>query len=409
MLALYKDQFEEDVAILPKIDPSLQLRPLSLFYLKLMFSRIASQPLAGLTESNYHSTEKWDRSKALYYSFLMRTLPIFFKLTGIRGVISCNHNYIAQQELSRACKTLRVPFIVVYKEGMIVPERSVDWQNYYPEHFFSGPINASVIYTANSYVAGWLSNSTAIDNGTELIPVGIPRTDRYKTDNFRDSLGTALVVFAYDPSVSFGYFSEIEHEGSGQDLQSRLLERTVETYSAIVAFARRNPETPVIVKSKPRSLVESAVLPKLLNQQKESGELTNLTLTNSVPAADLIKQSRVVIALNSTTVAEAILSRRKVLTPDFGEFFEGRAWNYFHRFQALFNPFTRPEEIEMAMASYDEVPEDAAIAFVERHLTSDAALASETLVREISRHLRDFEGGAPVNQDQLSAAKNENR
>ena len=161
LLALHKDQFDEDIALLQDANPKFILRSLNLYYLKLIFRMISSEPLEGLTGYNYYSTANWKLAKNEYHQFLCKMLPIFCKLTGIQGVITCNHTYVAQQEFSRTCLMLDIPFINVLKEGMIVPERTNDWHKYYKDHYYNGPVHANLICTPNAYVANWVSNSPA--------------------------------------------------------------------------------------------------------------------------------------------------------------------------------------------------------------------------------------------------------
>lgn len=384
-LAIYKDQFEEDVALLSQVAPEIGLRPISLYFFKQIFRSVAGRSLRGMTESNYYSSGDWDQAKRRYRRFLAPTLRHLRRLIGLRGIISCNFNYIAQQELAEACREIGLPLFVILKEGMIVPERQADWYRYYPGSYFSGRIAAQAVFTPNAYVARWISEAPFIETNAQLIPAGIPRTDAYKTSRIRERHGNSLLVFAFDPIFSFRYFSEMYPTPADPALPQRLREHTRLLYRTILEFAASHPNVPVVIKTKPRSLVEKAIQPIVDELRSHHNGIPNLVVTNSGHAIDLIAEARVVIALNSTTVAEALLARRRVLTPDFSEFFLGSAWHYFHQFPSLLQTVRTLEELEAAMARDDELPEAEAKAFVERQLAFDDRLASEAVAGDIKR------------------------
>ncbi len=391
-LAIYKDQFEEDVALIEKTSPEIGLRPLSLYYLKQIFVAAAGQGLAGLTEANYHVTHEWDLAKARYRALLMPTIRHLRRFLGLRGVISCNFNYIAQQELAVVCRDLELPLFIILKEGMIVPERQSDWHRYYPWRYYSGPIIARALFTANAYVARWIKEAPFIGTTAEMIPTGIPRTDAYKTRGVRNLVGRSLVVFAFDPAFSFRYFKELYPGPGDPALVGQLQVRTRKLYESIFEYAARHPDVPVIIKAKPRSQVQHSIEPAINELCKRYAGLQNLTITDRRVAIDLISEAKVVIALNSTTVAEAIMSRRRVLTPNFDDFFAGEAWHYFHAFPDLLALFDTSDDLEAAMA-FDARPHEAtARAFTERQLALDGDLSASLVAQELVRMVQPPDG-----------------
>ena len=233
--------------------------------------------------------------------------------------------------------------------------------------------------------------------------MGIARTDQYKIDNVRSVVGRDLVVFAFDPLFSFRYFREIYSRDNQDPILAKLERAMLERYAAIAQFARFNPDILVYLKCKAGSPVEKSIVPKLTVGERSFVDLPNVVLTNKIPAIDLIKQARAVIALNSTTVPEAILARRPVLTPDFGEFFNDKPWNYFHSFPQLFNPFVKTEEIETIMSSSSGVPEQAAQRFVEHQLFSDNQRASALLSVKIENQIRAERWSKTLHDDNVLA------
>ena len=304
------------------------------------FGRILRHFTSGisLTESNYHHLQEGMVGKDRYYRFLKAMFPLLIKRIGFEAVLSGNIGYTEQQELSRLCSEEGIPFLILHKEGMAVPGHFEDFARFfYKEYRFLG----SHIMCYNARVKDALLH-TRIPGVTvdKMSVVGVPRLDPYFACTFPE--GRHVVFFSFFPRDTFSYFVE------DTDLLERIGVRAEQFHKLIMTFAQQYPDVPVIIKTKVDSHYRDYV--ERIRKTHFDGSIDNLRITNSGTAFDLIEEARVVVAFNSTTLIEGMLSGKPIMTPYFGDILPSGSRDYFGSYPDLVHYIREVDDLNRCLS-----------------------------------------------------------
>lgn len=117
-------------------------------------------------------------------------------------------------------------------------------------------------------------------------------------------------------------------------------------------FALAHPDVDLVIKHKrggDSRVFGAKTLAELKGIDDIFSQYRNVTVVEDGGAQDLVQRSSAVIAINSTTMIEALLAGKLVLIPDFGDLFEGKSWNLFHNYPILVSTFLSSRELAMAI------------------------------------------------------------
>jgi hypothetical protein len=153
----------------------------------------------------------------------------------------------------------------------------------------------------------------------KIVVTGMPRFDKiyFETKASDLSLKNGTVLF-----FSFFVATARNFKQTGSfPVNSGFRKLFDEVHGAAGIYAISHPETKVIIKMK---WYEGEAKTNVDNAIKNSTgldpcEIKNLSIIDDTPAQNLIKQSKVVIGFNSTTLIESILFKKKVVVPLFAE------------------------------------------------------------------------------------------
>jgi hypothetical protein len=309
----------------------------------------------SLTEQGYHTPGRGDEGKRRYYRFLKKIFPILKERLGFDAVLSGNIGYVEQQELSRICSEVGIPFLVLHKEGMAVPGHFEDLVRFfYKECRFLG----SHILCYNERVRDALLR-TEIPGVTKdkMSVVGVPRLDPYFACSFPK--GRQVVFFSFFPRDTFSYFVE------DADLFDRIGARAEQFHKLIMTFAREHPDVPVIIKTKVASHYRDYV--ERIREKHFGVPICNLRITNSGIPFDLIQEAQVVVAFNSTTLIETMLAGKPILAPYFGDILPSDSHDYFISYPDLIHYIKEDSDLERCLsdpAKYVIPPSDRRARFL---------------------------------------------
>jgi len=380
MLTISKDVFTDDVTALNRFGTEVAFDSIGIGVFKEIFN--AFMPTDRITPSNkYHSDERYWDSKHAYRAFLNELVHSLKTRHGFHGLVTCNFSYVAVQELAVACREQGFPYLVIYREGIVQPHRAITEKlPDYKENLFFGPVPADRILTSNAYAAEWIGQMQADyaeehgQSGTrrsDIVPVGLPRLDIVRADRSRADNPSELLVFGYDPKVSFSYFRELRAPASCEGFRSAVDAIAVRHYRAVTEFSAAHPEVPVCIKTKPTSQV-ARFIEHALDEAAASLKLdrrpANIRIVENGTPTETLRNTRLAVAVNSTTVIETMLVGARLLTPDFSAAFEpGEAWSFLHDFPRLAEPFHDVSDLERAYFE-DWHPDEAYVAERERCL-----------------------------------------
>lgn len=331
VLVLGRSIFNEDVEAIAACGKRIAFVRLFNSYFKLIFHQFVD---SGISDSAYHHDSTCDEGKRLYYRHLSSMVPHLQRLVGFQAVLSGNFGYAFQQELARVCEEKRIPFVVLHKEGIVVPEKYGEFGLYYKKHRFIGArlllYNERMRQTLfDIELPGMTEENTCV--------VGVPRLDQYVQPP--PTHADTVVFFSFYPKDKFQYYVR------DREMLATIEQRSVAFHRLLLDFARKHTQMNVIIKTK----VSRFSYVQGIYDAYPHKPITNVVLTNSIPAAELIKKSRAVIGLSSTTLIEALLAGRRIISPLMQDILPDMPFDYFSRFPLLVTYVQSMDDLEEAV------------------------------------------------------------
>ena len=143
-----------------------------------------------LTEFNYHSRRFPDGGNEKYYHYLLQLLPRLQRRLGFHAVLTGNIGYFEQQEIIRACRELKIPFIVLHKEAMDVYG---GYLNLYKNYRFDGD---RILFYNEKIKDALLALNIPGVTADKVRVVGIPRLDAYFQDLAKPPRDKTVLFFS---------------------------------------------------------------------------------------------------------------------------------------------------------------------------------------------------------------------
>ena len=340
---------------------------------------------ASLSENNYYTDERWIEPSKKYRQYLEKMWPYLQRYIGFDVILSSNFGYLSQQELTAVSVNHHVPFIVLYKEGMAVPEGLDDYMKQYATRRFTG--TAMLVY--NEPIRSALLRASipgVADTNTHV--VGLPRLDTYVKKHVGRS-PKRITFFAFFIEDKFRYLAD------NKELLTKLEAHAKEFYKSFLAFAKQHPEIDFYVTTKLAQHYMAYVKEKF--DGEDVGALPNITLTSKVNVQEAVLNSSMIIGFNSITLIEAILAKTMIVTPYFGDMLNEKSWDYFTQFPQLVSYMQSERDFEDAYKksknNKEIYPQDARETFLTPFIYKADGLSSsraeEKIIEYIQQHERD--------------------
>ncbi|MFH1890114.1 MAG: hypothetical protein ABIJ91_00920 [Candidatus Kuenenbacteria bacterium] len=336
VLVLGRSIFTDDIKAMAVFSGQINYTILHLKYLDAILNHFIKQPeRARLAEDNYHIADIGAKGKLLVNAYLVRVMPFYKKLTGLQAVVSANFGYIQQQELAKVCQAQKIPFIIIHKEGMGAPSSRVSlYKNY---HFIADKI---LLY--NNQIKDFLSKVIVPGLTPDKMEiVGVPRLDFYFKKDKKDKASIdkkQLVFFAFHPDDKF-----VPLIHSQDNYQAARL-RTKDFFCLVMRFVAHHPEINVIIKTKAAKHYLTYI--QNIFSENFSAPIPNLTITHSGNPIDLIQNSDVVIGFHSTTLIEALIAGKTIVSPYFEDVIDDQAGSHFKDYPTLINYAVKEDDLK---------------------------------------------------------------
>lgn len=296
-----------------------------------------------LTERTYHTHNFCQEGKKKYNLYLAKMLPVLRKLIGFDAVLSGNFAYPEQQELEDVCTKEEIPFIVLHKEGLIIPDSEKEWANIYKVYKFRG---AKALFYNKKFLRLLLDSKFSRISEDNAKVVGMPRLDFYfplaKKEN--KDLNKRVVFFSFYPDDKvIGLINDSE--------KIKEVKRRIDNFHKwVMNFAARHEDIEVIIKTRLAGHYPEYVNKILKDNFKES--INNLVITSVGSPFELIRDSMAVISFNSTTCIKAIVANRVLISPHFGDLIPDKPWDYFGKYPELVNYAKTEEDLKEYILNY---------------------------------------------------------
>lgn len=325
VLCLRRSVFTDDIKAMVKYSGRIKYLILNRGDLKrVLFHFLPKKTLEGLTEDNYHQGGIPDSCRLRYKDYLRTVWPYLLKRLKFQAVFAGNVGYVEQQELAALCEELRFPFIVLHKEGMAVQDQYTEYAKIYRTRIFIG--SKILFYNKNIKQALFSIGLPGLTEEKSVV-VGIPRLDEY-FDMAPPRREVKTVTF-----FSFYPHDKMRYLVNDEEAKKKIFERSANFHKLVMEFAQNHPGISVVIKTK---FAEHYL--KYVEDIRDSLFIDvpeNLFITNTANTTELIRNSDAVIGFNSTTLVEAIVASRLVISPYFGDFIPDKSWDYFAKYPEL--------------------------------------------------------------------------
>ena len=262
---------------------------------------------------SYENNKLNTSNKKKYKDFLFTFLQVLKKKYNFNILISFSFLYSAERELHEACCQLKIPFLILYKESIHTEIQKKYFLYTYKK--INEKFKGYKIAVYSKYAKKLLTESN-IANNQKIDVIGCSRLDEsfsykklkpknqilyYAIQNSR-GLQTALIN-------TFGktFFKDIKNDLSFYSKYNwnRL---HVKTLKVLKIFAKNNPKILIIIKVKHGET----------SNKKEYFNLPeNIRIIDYGAGHTLLKESKIVIGWNTTSVLEGIAANRFILIPYF--------------------------------------------------------------------------------------------
>ncbi|MBI5045410.1 MAG: hypothetical protein HZC14_00130 [Candidatus Niyogibacteria bacterium] len=346
VLCLGRSVFLNDIEALANFGGRIKYVVIFKNYFRMIFDYFLTESERNqLTEENYHICNLAGDAKRKYNLYLSQMIPALRRLIKFDAVLSGNFGYPEQQELEDVCTKNGIPFIILHKEGLLVPGYGKEWADLFKVYKFRG---AEILFYSNEIRRALLNNSLSgiSENNTKI--VGMPRFDYYFTMPKKEKkyISKQVVCFSSDPDDRLlGLF--IKDDNKIKEIRDRFYN----FHKSVIKFAADNKNIKVIIKTKFAGHYFQYVKQILADNFKDP--IDNLVITNIGDTLDLIKNSIAVISFNSTTCLEALIFEKVLISPYFGDLITDKPWDYFSEHPELVNYIKTETDLEKYIFNSD--------------------------------------------------------
>ena len=306
ILVLSKPVFNNDIESIAKISNELSFT----FFPRLLLSKICSKYISNfdeLNDFNYHeNVNKEDKNILKLRKKMFLIFYYYTKLIKVDAVVSGNFVYTQIQELLISLKDLKIPSIVIYKEGMLPIIKFKDVKSFL---YKSKVFRADLILFYNDLIKDAVLKADIKGiNPRKTKVIGIPRFDEYFNHNSKPNK-IKITLFSFEPTEKSNYLV---------DDKSKLKlfhESVVKFHKLFAEFILKNPHFELVVKTKPSK--KSIKFAKKVFASYDNILGNRLSLSSEINSESLIKESKYIVGFSSTTLIEGLLLDRIIICPKF--------------------------------------------------------------------------------------------
>jgi len=264
-------------------------------------------------ELNELSLKEFESSKKKYKIFLIEFLKKLKKQYNFNSFIGFNFEYFAEIDLHNVCSELKIPFLILYKESV-----TSELDKNYRVHILRKKREKFQGYKMalySNFAKKYLTESNFV-NKNQVEVVGCPRLSKsfslkkispknqilyYAIENGRGLPNPMVKIYGNR------FFKDLkDHRNYNPKYNWKTLH--IQIIEILKKFALKNPKVLIIIKIKTG---ESPNTKQYLNLPK------NIKIHYFGPGHKLLKDSKVIIAWNTTAILEAIAANRFILLPYF--------------------------------------------------------------------------------------------
>lgn len=261
---------------------------------------------------NYSAKEKEVFNKK-YFSLLVKFLKILKKKYKIKAFIGFNYIYYAEKELHKACSYLNIPFLLLYKETVLT-----DIELKYLKYILKKTkekFNGYKVAVYSSFAKQVLTKSNFVEKNKVEI-VGCARLSEsffFKKKKPKNQI--LYYAIQGDRGLPHRFIKQFGNKflknlkcHKYYNPKNNWNDLHLKTLKILKKFAINNPDIQIIIKNK---IGIAANTREYFNLPK------NIKIISHGAGHELLEDSKVVIAWNTTSIIEGIAANRFILLPYF--------------------------------------------------------------------------------------------
>ena len=250
--------------------------------------------------------------KIKYKNFLIIFLKILKKKYAFNIFIGFNYGYFAEIELEKACNKLKIPFLILLKER-VTTELHNKYLTYtlkknqlskfykiavYSDYIKKELIKSNIVDEENVVVTGCSRLNTSYSY-KKIVPKN--QILYYAIEKYRGLPNHLFKIYGKK------FFNGLKGNGLyNQDLNWEKLH--IKTLNTLKKFALHNPKITIIIKIKTGDKY---------NKEEYINLPKNMKVINFGTGHNFLKDSKIVIGWNTTSILEGIAANRFLLIPYF--------------------------------------------------------------------------------------------
>lgn len=384
VLCLRRTIFMEDVQALVEYGEDVQYSVLEREYIKIIFRHFLTKSgQEEVTGANYHLSSPKIKGIKKYNEYLNKMLPQLIKLSPFDAFLTANFNYVESHELAKVAEKHMIPFIILHKEAMVV---SSAYHNFIKNYKDFSVYGSKMMFYNKQCMEGFLSLNLPGLTSEKAELVGIPRFDFIFShiDN-SDQTKKQITFFAFLPKRTFRFLTK------DSNVMNRVEQRTKEFFGTVRDYALKHPDTKIIIKTKSAQFFVDYV--KGLMDDDKGFELENLEITNFGNVSNLIKNSMAVIGFNSTTLIEAIVAKKMIISPYYGDIFPNASWTFFENHPQIVRYVKQASDLEDLISECQnnfEYNKEARASFLGEYISTTQGGASRLVEKIIINTINKY-------------------
>lgn len=364
VLYLSKPVFNDDVKAIEEISDQLNFKRFPRLTLSIICRHFLTD-FDKLNDGNYHVLIKEGQEVTKLRKFLKRVIINYKKLNHFDAVLAGNFVYTQLQELFVVLDDLKIPSVVIYKEGMlpIVKFKSAKDFLYKTKVF-----RANHIMFYNEMIRDTLIETQMKGLTPERASViGLPRFDKYFNYK-KEEEKKQIVLFSFEPNEKGNYL--LDDKSKFELFQDQV----IQFHLMFAQFCEMNPEYNLVVKTKGHhravnfaNKIYAPFIDKLGSR---------LTITSAISAEQLIKESSYIAGFSSTTLIEALAINKPICCPKFSDTIMNKENDLLHPYQELGNYILELDEFNDILKKKTSVNNELKTKFIKERVFNDDGRSS---------------------------------
>jgi len=265
----------------------------------------------GIEDYNSGIDKTNDEAREQYRDFLRKFLFELKNDINLIGIINFNHVYHAQVDVAKVASEMNIPFVTLLKECLRTPQYNLETEYVY-KHIIKKYYGNKI--AVHNLITKTLLLNSGIINDEQIEVVGQGRSDKLFSmrENKRKMTNDGsknILYFQISETAGLPYFGGVfspATNGKSPVFNWASLARDV--WDLMIEYANSRSDVSLIVKGKPTGVYG----------EKLSNRNNNIEFIHGNPDMSLYEKADVVVAFNTTALAEAVAAGVPALTTYFG-------------------------------------------------------------------------------------------